>query len=254
MPVAAWFGAAAIGATLGLLGAGGALLTVPVLVFVVGEPESAAVAESLAIVGAIALTGGLVAARRGRVDGRSVLWLGVPGMLATSTGARLGAWAGGAVQMSIFTAVLLTAAALLLKRRPAPAATAPRASRVALSLRGVAVGLVTGFVGVGGGFMIVPALVILGGLPMPIAVGTSLVIISLNAASGLWTYQALLAGSAASPDWAIVGTFAAVGVAGSLAGQAAAGRVRPAALQRAFAIVLVALGGAMLWRQLVLSG
>ncbi len=250
MPLAAWIGAAAIGGVLGVLGAGGSILTVPALVFLAGQPHSIAVAESLVIVGAIAATGGIAAAIRGRVDAGSVVWFGVPGMIATSVGAQAGVWAGGSVQWLAFTGVLLAAATLMLRRRRAPATGTQRAARGAMVLRGSGVGVITGFVGVGGGFLIVPALVLLGPLPITMAVGTSLVIIAMNAGVGFWTYQALWRSTDVAVDWTVVAAFATVGIAGALGGQAAGSRLSPQRLQRAFAVVLLVIAAAMVWRQI----
>jgi len=106
----AWVGAVLIGLSLGMLGSGGAILTVPVLVFLVGEPSKLAVAESLAMVGLIALFGAIPYASKGQVSWVHVLVFGLPGMVGTYCGAYISKWIPGAWQMGMFAAVLLVAA------------------------------------------------------------------------------------------------------------------------------------------------
>lgn len=108
--IAAWLGAAAVGLSLGLLGSGGAILTTPILVFLVGHDEKSTIAESLAIVGAIAVAGVLRASRQGRVDFRSALLLAGPGIVGTSLGAQLSIHLSGAVQLVLLAALMLSAA------------------------------------------------------------------------------------------------------------------------------------------------
>ena len=108
-------GAIAIGLVLGLLGSGGSVLTVPVLVYLAHEPDKVAIAESLAIVGGIALVGALPYARRRMVDWHSVLYFGVPGILGTYGGAALSKWVPGPVQLALFAAVMILAAVLMFR-------------------------------------------------------------------------------------------------------------------------------------------
>lgn len=181
----ALIGALLIGLSLGLLGSGGSILTVPVLVYLLEQPEKVAIAGSLAIVGAIAAVGSLPYARQYQVDWRSVAWFGIPGMAGTWLGALASQWIPGAAQLALFAVVMLLAAWLMAR----PPGLEPRSmdQRAAwkIIIDGLAVGLLTGLVGVGGGFLIVPALVLLGGLGMRVAVGTSLVIIALKSTTGL---------------------------------------------------------------------
>ena len=179
----ALIGALAVGLSLGLLGSGGAILTVPVLVYLVGHGEKAAITESLAIVGAISLAGAGVAARRRRIDWHSVLVFGPAGMLGAFLGALASRWVSGGIQLLLLSVLMLAAAAIMF-RKPPVAERPRRPHPAALALNGLLVGVATGLVGVGGGFLIVPALVLLVGLPMPVAVGTSLSIIVLNSLTG----------------------------------------------------------------------
>lgn len=247
----ALLGALAIGLTLGLLGSGGSILTVPVLVYVVGQPEKVAIAGSLAIVGGIALVGALPYARQRLIDWRSVAWFGLPGMAGTWGGAWLAQFVSGALQLAVFALVMLAAAGSMLKGGGATAAPgAPARAAWKIVLEGTAVGVLTGFVGVGGGFLIVPALVLLGGLPMTLAVGTSLVIIALKSAAGFWKYLDVLSAGGLALDWTLIGTFIAVGAAGTLVGNRIANRLPQATLKRGFGAFLVVMAGWILYRTL----
>ena len=224
-----------------MLGSGGSLLTLPTLTYLVGQPEKVAVASSLAIVGSIALVASIPYALRGQVDRRSVLLFGVPGMAGTALGAWASQFVSGTTQMMIFAVVVLAAAIVMWRPATARIAPGPRPARRAI-LEGSCVGLVTGFVGVGGGFLIVPALV-MAGLSVHVAVGTSLVIIAAKSATGLVTYMGVLAESGLTLDPLVVGSFAVVGVLGSVLGGMISVHLPQAALQRTFAGMLVVVGG-----------
>ena len=213
----AWMGAILIGLALGMLGSGGSILTVPILVHLVGEPDKLAIAESLAIVGLIALVGAVPYALKGLIDWRNVLFFGLPGMAGTYLGAYLSQWLPGVWQLGLFALVMLLASYMMF-RPPRLEVTAPKRSYLKIVVDGLVVGALTGLVGVGGGFLIVPALVLLGGLPMHLAVGTSLVIVVLKSASGFYKYLLLLPQQGYSVNWDIVLIFAALGIAGSLFG------------------------------------
>ncbi|GIV57974.1 MAG: UPF0721 transmembrane protein [Rhodothermaceae bacterium] len=239
-------GAVLIGLSLGLLGSGGSILTVPVLIYLVGEPDKVAIAESLGIVAAIAAAGALPYARQRTIDWRSVLYFGVPGLIGTYGGAWLSQYVAGAVQLVLFAVVMLLAAVLMYRRSrptaaPPMAAAGIQATHAAwkIMLEGISVGVLTGLVGVGGGFLIVPALVLLGGLDMRRAVGTSLVIIALKSLAGYLKYLDVLAASGLSVNWEIVGLFAAVGIAGSFAGNWLGKHIASHRLQKGFAVFLV---------------
>ena len=246
----ALLGAVAIGLVLGLLGSGGSILTVPVLVYLAGQPDKVAIAESLAIVGAIASVGAASYARQRLVDWRSVLGFGVPGIVGTYLGAVLAARVPGAVQLVLFGVVMIAAAGAMLRGRAGLEGRA-RPSRPAwvVAALGVSVGGMTGLVGVGGGFLIVPALVLLVGLDMRLAVGTSLSIIVLNSLTGFLKYLDVLTAAGDAVDWRLVGAFAGIGVAGSLVGSRLSGRVPQAALRRGFAVFLVLMGGFILVKE-----
>lgn len=242
-------GALLIGLTLGLLGSGGSILTVPVLVYLLGQPEKVAIAGSLAIVGGIALFAALPYARQRSIDWRSVAWFGIPGMAGTWGGAWLAQFVSGALQLAVFALVMLAAAWSMARSAPAAPAAAPRAAPLIVA-DGLAVGALTGFVGVGGGFLIVPALALLGGLPMTLAIGTSLVIIALKSAAGFWKYLDVLAAGGLALDWGVIAAFVAVGAVGSLLGNRLAHRLPQATLKRGFAGFLVVMAAYILWRTL----
>jgi uncharacterized membrane protein YfcA len=173
----AWGGAVIIGVSLGLLGSGGSILTVPVLVYLFGQDEKLAIAGSLAVVGLIAGVGAGAALRRGQFNVRAWLSLAAPGL----GGAALGAWAShlvsGRIQLGTFALIMLAAGAAML-RRPADAlpTSPPAPPHTALPLPlllaiGAVLGVITGFVGVGGGFLVVPALVVAARLAPRIATG-----------------------------------------------------------------------------------
>lgn len=236
-----WLGALFVGFTVGLLGSGGSILTVPILVYLVGEAEKVAIAESLAIVGTIAVFAVVPFALKKRIEWRSVVLFGMPAMCGAYLGATLSMFVPGSVQLLGFALVLLVSAAFML-RPEAPAAQKGNRHYGVIMLDGVIVGTLTGLVGVGGGFLIVPALVVLGGLPMSRAVGTSLAIITLNAATGFYKHQDVLTRSDLSVNWELVVLFASLGILGSFAGGAAAHRLPQSALRRMFAVLLTGMG------------
>ncbi|MEQ8768407.1 MAG: sulfite exporter TauE/SafE family protein [Planctomycetota bacterium] len=238
----ALLGALAIGLSLGLMGSGGSILTVPVLTLVLGQDEKVAIAGSLAIVGGISLFAGLPYARRRLVDYRSLIFFGLPGMGGSYLGATLAKFVSGPVQLAVFAALMLVAGVMMIRPpKLSEEAVKPRAVWK-IMIDGVVVGAITGFVGVGGGFMIVPALVLLGGLPMSRAVGTSLFIIALKSASGFVKYLDVLDELGLALDWHIIGMFTAVGIVGSFAGSAFSKKVPQAALRRVFAVFLFVIG------------
>jgi len=246
----AWIGALFVGLSLGLLGSGGSILTVPVLIFLIGEGEKVAIAESLAIVGAIALAGSMPYARRRLVDWRSVVLFGIPGMIGSYLGAAVSGYISGTTQLALFGFIMLAAAGLMV--RP------PRSDDVLADVRvawkiagdGLIVGVVTGLVGVGGGFLIVPALVLLGGLEMHRAVGTSLFIIALKSFTGFVKYLDVLGDLELAVDWRLIGIFVVVGTAGSIVGNRLAARTPQTRLRQVFAAFLVAMGLFVLYTNL----
>jgi uncharacterized membrane protein YfcA len=234
-------GALAIGLSLGLLGAGGSILTEPVLHYLLRQPEQVAIGGSLFVVGLIAATACVPYARSRQVDWRKALAFGVPGMIGAWLGASLSRWVPGPAQLALFAAVMLAAAWRML--RSAPLATSvPESHPLAVVAGGTAVGVLSGLVGVGGGFLIVPALVLLASVPMASAVGTSLAVIAMNSFTGFFKYLGVLHSRDVALDWHVLLVVAGVGVVGSLAGHRLARRLPQDALRRAFGVVLVVIG------------
>jgi uncharacterized protein len=230
-----------IGVLLGLIGGGGSILTVPILVYVLGQDVHEATATSLVIVGVTSLVGAVPHARAGRVSSATALFFGGAGIAGAYVGTVLNRLVSGPVLLLLFGVLMLVVAArMLLGRTPDEAAAAETGMcgfRWPVLAAGLVVGVMTGFFGVGGGFLIVPALVLILGFPMRVAVGTSLVIIAINSASGVVAQL----GSGAI-DLGVAMLFIAGGVVGSLVGGRLAGRVDDALLSRAFAGLVVVVG------------
>jgi uncharacterized membrane protein YfcA len=249
----AWAGALLIGISLGLLGSGGSILTVPILVYLVKHPEKQAIAESLAIVGAIALFGAIRAAARNAVVWRAVAWFGIPGVGGSILGAHLARYIPGEVQLLFLGALMLIAAMRMYvtSRHDTPTSPTPRiAPPPLLLLIGFALGLITGLVGIGGGFLIVPALVLMAGVPIKHAIGTSLALITINSIVGFAKYHLVLADLGLAIDWKTVGVFALLGMLGSMAGGALSAKLDQRVLKRVFALFLVLMALYILWHQL----
>jgi len=229
-----------IGFSLGALGAGGSILTVPILVYAMGVPVQGATGTSLAIVGLNAAVGALDYARRGRSLVRTGIVFGISGVLGAFAGVWLNHQLRGEIIMALFSLLMVVAAVSML-RRSAPVASARGfeeryrlSSWTRLLPIGLGVGFFTGFFGVGGGFLIVPALTILIGLPMHLAVGTSLIAVSLNA---LWAVIGNLRSGSLDPTLTLL--FASGGAAGVLTGARLACRLPDRMLRTVFALLIV---------------
>lgn len=239
--------AVAVGISLGLLGGGGSILAVPLLVYVAGLPTKEAIATSLLVVGVTSAVGVLPHARAARVRWRTGLVFGLAGMTGAYAGGRLAAFIPGGVLLAGFALMMLaTAAAMIRGRRGGTDRPVPHElPTLRVIADGVAVGLVTGLVGAGGGFLVVPALALLGGLPMPVAVGTSLLVIAMKSFAGLAGYL-----STVHINWALAATVTAAAVAGSLVGGRLAGRIPETALRKSFGWFVLVMGAFVLAQQL----
>ncbi|MDQ7048199.1 MAG: sulfite exporter TauE/SafE family protein [Enterobacterales bacterium] len=236
-------GACAIGLSLGLMGSGGSILTVPVLVYLVDQPEKIAIAGSLIIVGSIALLGALPYIKQKQVDWNTVWLFGIPGMIGTYGGAWLSTYLSGLMQLSIFAVVMLLASYFML-RPPSNLEAKSDHERhlIKIVIDGLIVGIITGIVGVGGGFLIVPALVLLGGLTMRTAIASSLVIIALKSFSGFIKYLDVLKESGLSLDWHVIWIMILVGGLGSFIGNKIANKVPQDKLKKIFGVFLIIMG------------
>lgn len=237
--------AAAIGVALGLLGGGGSILVVPALTYLMGFDTKTAVVTSLAVVGLAAAAGAAWSFARGKLAVLPALIIGSTMMVGAYGGALIGARLADRTQMVILAAVMLGAAIIMIYRSMADEGATPAvaAHPAALGLLGVGLGVITGLVGVGGGFLIVPALVIVGGLPMRAASSASLLAITMGALAGLAGYSGRV-----HLEWGFVFAFAAVAAAGTIAGGLLADRLPQRRLQQIFAAALVAIAVFILTR------
>jgi len=233
-----------IGVSLGFFGGGGSILTVPLFVYVFGLEPKVAIASSLLVVGVASLTAALQHWRAGNVDLRTGLLFGAAGMCGAYLGGRAGASIDGALLMLLFASMMALTALAMWRGRRTPRPGAAHRAPVRLVAQGLAVGLFTGLIGAGGGFLIVPALALWAGLPMPIAVGTSLLVIVMNTAAGFAGYAAHVA-----VDARLVAAISACAIAGSFLGTAFARRVDPARLRRAFAGFVLTMAAVILVRE-----
>ena len=255
---------ALIGLALGALGGGGSILAVPVLVYLLGQGAAQATTGSLVVVGLTSLIGAITAHRAGNVVLDRGVTFGVVATGGAAAGARASAHVPGDVLLAAFSALMLLVSGLmavrqLRHRRRARAADGggghpdphpslddpvltfrdgfrcdcPRALKVLLTA--TVVGLLTGFLGVGGGFLVVPALVLALSMPMAYAAGTSLVVITITSAVAL----AVRAGGGAAPDWALVGALTAASAVGGVVGARIANRADTTRLSAAFTILLL---------------
>jgi uncharacterized protein len=259
--VAAIAAGALIGLSLGALGGGGSILAVPVLL-ALGESPAQATTGSLVVVGITSLAGVVTARRAGNVMLARGMAFGAVAIAGAVAGARASAAVPEPVLLASFAALMLVVATLMVVRQvrarraagdgargdeprlddpiitssPTFMCQCPRALKVLVTA--TAVGLLTGFLGVGGGFLVVPALTLALALPMTYAVGTSLVVITITSASALATR----AGTSAAPNWWLVAALTATAVAGSVAGARLAARTDTRRLSAAFTglVVLVA--------------
>lgn len=260
-----------IGLVLGGLGGGGAILTVPALVFLVGQGPAEATGGSLVIVGLAAVAGVGSHVRAGTVSWRTGLTFGVAGVPAAYVGSRLSAAIDPDRLLLAFAVLMVVVAVAMLRPGPsrdrmaaaraqksengagaASGAGAAKGATQAVAERtdarhaswpviigaGLGVGLLTGFFGVGGGFVIVPALTLLLRLPMRLAVGTSLIVVAINSAAALLSRL-----GHTELDWAVIGPVAAAAMLATFVGRRLAVRLPAARLKRAFAVLLVLVAG-----------
>jgi uncharacterized protein len=236
-----------VGLSLGLLGGGGSILTVPILTYVTGLEPQEAITASLVVVGATSAVSAITHARHRRVQWRTGLTFGAAGIVGAFGGGLISGHVPGTVLMIAFALLMLAASVAMIRGRRKGAAM-PQGGEMPLPkviLVGLGVGLVTGLVGAGGGFMIVPALALLGGLAMPVAVGTSLVVITLNSAAGLAGHLTIV-----SLDWVLVGSVTAAAIAGSVLGARLVGRIPEAALRKGFGVFVLLMGVLVLVQEL----
>lgn len=247
MHLAGLIGFLAVGISLGLLGGGGSILAVPMLVYLMGMPASVAVPLSLPVVGLAAAVGAALRWRRGELHVPTALLFGSVAMVAAYLAAHLGAGIPDRPRLIGFAVVMLIAAVVMWRRAGrsgnAVSQDGRRRSPLILAATAAMVGTLTGLVGVGGGFMIVPALAGVLALPMAAATATSLAVIAMNSAAATLGWAGRV-----SLDLRLAATITAIALIGMLIGTRMAPRFRGATLARGFAVLLVAVAGIMLWR------
>lgn len=240
-----------VGVSLGLLGGGGSILVVPLLTYLGGMEPREAIASSLFVVGVTSLVSLLQHARAGRVRWKTGLLFGAAGMVGAFGGGLVGGHIPGPVLMVAFALMMVATAAAMVRSRPTSDAAEPASGTTGshpvwrILLDGLVVGAATGLVGAGGGFLVVPALVLLAGLPMSAAVGTSLLVIALKSFAGLGGYMTTV-----SLDWPVVLSVTAAAVLGSFGGVTLSSRVPEQALRRGFGFFVLVMGVFVLAQEL----
>lgn len=234
-----------IGLTLGFLGGGGSILTVPALVYVVGQSPQAAVTASLMIVGMNSALGAFFHRTQGTQNWQVALLFGGAGMVAAYLSAGLSHLLPSAVLLILFAVLMLVVGGFMIFVKPPQNPEQNGQRWLTTLLSGAGVGVMTGFLGVGGGFLIVPALVMLVGLPIRQAVGTSLIVIAMNSLAGFLGH---LGGPAL--DLTVVTIFVIAGLFGSFSGSKLAKIIKPDHLRTSFAVFVMVLAVFLLYDNL----
>ena len=246
--------AVAIGLSLAMMGGGGSVLTVPIFVYVMHFEPKLAIAMSLPVVGATSLAGAVGHWREGNLNLRTALAFGALAMVGAFVGARLASFVSGILQLTLLGLVMICSAILMLRPprlQPVPSeepsaageATGDRRRWGAAAAVGLGVGVLTGVVGIGGGFLFVPALVLFARLPMKTAIGTSLLVITLNTFAGSLGYRGQV-----SVPWGVVALFTGFAIVGILVGTRLTRRASHLGLRRAFAYFLFAMAAFILYQ------
>lgn len=226
-----------VGLSLGLLGGGGSILTVPILNYVMGMDAQEAIASSLVVVALTSLVGLIPHWRLKRVS----FTVGLPFGLASMAGAFVGGWSAqflpGYVLMILFAMIMLSTSSTMIRGKKKTEQQTPTPKLWVSALLGVVVGAVTGLVGAGGGFLIVPALVLFGGLPIHLAIGTSLFAIVMKNIAALGGHIL-----AVTINWPVTLTFTAIAILGSLFGARLVSRISPDGLQKGFGWFVFVMG------------
>lgn len=251
--------AGCIGISLGLIGGGGSVLALPILVYVMGTPPKPAIAMTLVIVGIVSLIGLIPHWKQGYINFKTAFVFGSATMLGAFMGAKIATlpFISGTFQMLLFAVMMVLAAGFMIWRSAKPITPVPEGV-VDLSLypqpickycwlwlmsEGLGVGVLTGLVGVGGGFAIVPALVLLGHVPIKEAIGTSLLIIALNSVAGFLGYLGHV-----PLNWSLMGSFTIVAGLGTISGAYLSHFVSAKQLQKGFGYFLIAVSAFILFQ------
>lgn len=248
-----------IGIAVGLFGGGGSILTTPLLIYVMGFQPKPAIVASLVLVAVTSAFGLISHARAGRVQWKRGLFFGGAGMVGAFIGGQIGALLPGSLLLAAFAAMMGFTAIAMVRGRKKVAVSKKHAGfpvfRVLLD--GAVVGLVTGLVGAGGGFLVVPALALLGGLPMPVAVGTSLLVVMMKSVAGFLGYMVAFGGdtfiswnSEITLDWTVIAFITVAAIIGALIGSVLAGKIHPDKLRKAFGWFVLAMAVFILAQEL----
>ncbi|HVR59957.1 MAG TPA: sulfite exporter TauE/SafE family protein [Pseudolabrys sp.] len=224
----------AIGGALGFTGTGGSILAAPILVYLVGQDVHTAIGTSLAVVGGIAAEG--MVQQRDTVQWKAGLLLGLCGIAGSIPGSLLSPYVSSSMLLLLFSALAIAASISMLLSRSTDAGDAKALLWIAV-IAGIGIGFLTGFLGVGVGFLIVPTMVFAFGCTMQVAIATSLLVIAFNSFVGLATRFAI-----ASIDWTIVGAFLVGGIAGNTAAAMLVHRLDQRRLKRIFAVFILLVG------------
>ncbi|MFM2171317.1 MAG: hypothetical protein RI957_1546 [Verrucomicrobiota bacterium] len=243
MSLLAFIGAALIGLSLGLTGAGGSIITLPVLVYLAGVSPREAVSLSLFIVGTAALVGAVSRWRAGEVHAHAVMLFSLSGMAGAWIGSRLTHVVPTPVLMLVFAGLMIVLAVHMLRGGSARESVMAECRPLRCLLAGLAVGCLTGFIGVGGGFLLVPALVHFARLPLGMATGTSLTVIAFNSCAGFLSHY-----GDAPVSWPLALTFAGIAAFGVLTGTHVAKHLPARLLRQGFACLILLTGAFVLWQ------
>lgn len=255
MSISIIFAGLITGMLLGVFGSGGSIITTPALLYLLNVEAKSAIAMSLGIVAVAATITALQHWRKGNVNLKITAVFGLFGVIGTFAGAKLGIITPVVIQLSVFALVMYAAAWKMLKPAPQHKSVGAACTECAdgycddlnyrhIALHGIAVGVLTGVVGVGGGFLIVPALVLLSGLPMKQAVGTSLSIVALKSFAGFAGYA-----GAVAIDYSLMAVFTGIAISGSVVGSMLAHRLPADLLKRGFGCFLVLVASYILIEQ-----
>lgn len=223
-----------MGLSLGLMGGGGSILTVPILVYAIGMSPKSSIALSLAIVGLTSIIGVFGHFKNKNINLKMAALFAPFAMLGTFFGAKLSKFFTGEAQLLLFGTIMLVASILMIKKIPLKEQSEKKQSILFIAVGALIVGIITGLVGIGGGFLIVPALVLIIGLPMKEAIGTSLLIIALNSASGFLGYLGMV-----EIDWSFLLIFTLFSGIGILLGSHFVKYISQAKLKKMFGIFLI---------------
>ncbi len=237
--------AALIGISLGLLGGGGSILAVPILVYAAELPAKEAIATSLLVVGTTSAFALIPHARAGNVDWKIGAVFSLTAMVGAYFGGLAAGWFSGTTLLLLFSAMMVITALAMFRGKKELAANDKSAPLYVVILEGLVVGAATGLVGAGGGFLVVPALVLLGGMDMHKAIGTSLMVISLKSFAGFAGHAAHVS---IDVELALVVTIGAV--VGSFIGASYSKKIPADALRKGFSVFVLLMAAYVIWKEL----